>query len=82
MHRTIQHGTIEDREGRGRKKTARTPENVDQAREKPKEGILNSSCYFVLFVSCFEKNSLFRSGPLILLHPVNEKFSRPYHFYA
>ena len=57
VHRTIQRGTVEDREGRGRKKTARTPENVEQAREKPKEGILNSSCYFVLFVSCFKKNS-------------------------
>ena len=51
VHRTIQRRTVEDREGRGRKKTARMPENVEQAREKPKEGI------FVLFVSCFEKNS-------------------------
>ena len=50
VHRTIQRGTVEDREGRGRKKTSRTTENIEQAS-------LNSSCYFVLFVSCFEKNS-------------------------
>ena len=37
VHRTIQRGTIEDHEGRGRKKTARTPENVEQAREMIQE---------------------------------------------
>ena len=73
VHRTIQRGTVEDREGRGRKKTARTPENVEQAREMIQEDPTTSANSTRKLGKKLIVDSIiriFRSDPFILLHPV------------